>query len=587
MTSTMGGGIGPSPDRVSNWNRRTPCDTLSIDASISTSTPLFISRARNHDSHQAQTVNVRKRTRLLECADPTKAQLPMPNGLELLVEVATALQADTDTPSMDRRQRDRTIGRSLEGNVPPTRQLAHWLAHPESPASGNADRTVVRIQRTATMILGLVGLLAGWAASAAVFHYDGKDPVNVIGVLAVFVVAQLLLVLLTLLTMLPQPWLRHLPGARSVQDLLAFLSPGRIRNGLMRRIPFPFRNSATSVVGRSAAYTRLFSAVNKWAVSLTAQWGALMFQIGALLGCLYLIVFSDLAFSWNTTLQVEPNQLHQITSRLAGPWAAWIQDANPSLSLIEATRHFRLRDGIFPGMEPLGRAHPAALGGWWPFLVASMVSYGLFPRMMTLLIANWRFRAATQSAVLHYPGTQELLDCLNTQLVETSAECPETEANGIRSVGTSKHSGTMNWPPESGIHVVNWARLDLDDSGAQAWCQRQWGGRMISIRHAGGARSLEEDQAVIAALVTTPMSDPIVIMARAWEPPIAEFLDFIQDLRTAVGPERRIAVVPLHPTANRQSSPPTPGEQSLWRRQLAGLGDPWLTVHDSMSEDPS
>ena len=492
--------------------------------------------------------------------------------LGALVDVAVALRADEDTPRVERRHRDRAIGRDLAAcGGDPARQLAAWATHPDAPDPGGAGRTARRVYRLASLILCLAGLAGGWAAAAAVFRFDGDTPINVIHVLAVFVFAQVLLVGLTVITMLPRSWLGYLPGARTVQDTLALFSPGRIRGGLWRRLPASVREAIDGALGQGLAHHALFGSVDKWAVSQSAQWGAVCFHLGALAGCLWQVVFSDLVFGWNTTLRVEPAGLHRLTSALAAPWAGWLPGANPSLALIEASRHFRLHGGMFPGLDagPAGGG-PAVLGGWWPFLVAAMVAYGLLPRLVTLAVATARLRAAVRKTLLHLPGAPDLLDRLNGQLVETAAGEPASPS-APTPAAPPLDLATANWPASPGMHVINWARVEVPNTALGQWFPVP----VRSAHEAGGARSLAEDRAVIEALAGQPDREPVAILVRAWEPPVTEFVDFVAGLRAALGAERGLAVVPIGMAEDHR---PLAHESRMWQRRLAALGDPRLRV---------
>src|SRR2546423_330732 len=110
----------------------------------------------------------------------------------------------------------------------------------------------------------------------------------------------------------------------------------------------------------------------------------------ALLGCLRLIVFSDIAFSWSTTLvQLDAPRFHGLVHALAAPFAWLWPDADPSRALVEATRYSRLEGSYV--LSGAGRAaRPELVGGWWPFLLASIALYGLLPRCLALGIAAVR-----------------------------------------------------------------------------------------------------------------------------------------------------------------------------------------------------
>ena len=95
---------------------------------------------------------------------------------------------------------------------------------------------------------------------------------------------------------------------------------------------------------------------------------------------------------------------------------------------------------------------------------------------------------------------------------------------------------------------------------------------------AGGARALADDRATITAVVEAP--GLVVVAVKAWEPPVAELLDFLRALRDEVGDGRSVHVVPVGLDAQGAPDRPVPRHVDVWRRALAGLGDPWLRLVD-------
>jgi hypothetical protein len=65
-----------------------------------------------------------------------------------------------------------------------------------------------------------------------------------------------------------------------------------------------------------------------------------------------------------------------------------------------------------------------------------------------------------------------------------------------------------------------------------------------------------------------------VLFTKGWEPPLLEFSDQLTELRTALGPERTIVVVPID-TAGRSV---TAADHSVWAEFLGRHGDRKLYV---------
>jgi hypothetical protein len=496
-----------------------------------------------------------------------------PNGatptLERLVDVAAQLQRDRDRSGAELRARDRQIGRRLQGGR--RARALDWLDQVWG-AEPRPGQTALAARLWLTTALVAIGLLLGAATARVVYDYDGSKPVNIIEVLAFFVGLQLLLVVLTAIAMLPAPWRRRVPGVSGLQDALGILSPGRWQAGLARILPQTQRDSLALVLGRGVSHGKLFGGVQQWAVLLGSQSFGLAFHTGALATCLALVSFTDLAFGWSTTLELEPATLHRVTDVLSAPWAAFAPDARPSIELIDATRYFRLGRGSLPGSEGIDAVDPASLGGWWPFCAASMIVYGLLPRMLFWVVAQRRLSSEVTRAFDRLPGLVELYERLEHPWVQTAAADPEvqsTEANRAAAPGRNADLERRS------IVVVNWSGVDLNDANLETCIAELLHTGVARVEHAGGSRSWAQDRETVGAIAG---SDGVAVAVRAWEPPVLEFVDFAVELRAALGDAVPIVVLPLALDAAGAPAAPADSDLAQWSRRIESVGDPWLSV---------
>ena len=488
-----------------------------------------------------------------------------------LIDLVVQTQRDAGRPDVAVHRRDRALVGSLRTHArEPRALLTAWLAalrRTEADLPGHALSAVYRLQ---IVLLVLLGLAVGWGAAAAVYSYDGSRPVNVVQVLAVFVGAQLLLLLPLGIVMLPQRWTRLVPGFVAVQEALAWFSPGQLIRLLTRWLPERIRQPLTGVTQSGSLQGRQLGRVQKWGILFPSQAFAVAFNLGALAGCLYLITFSDLAFAWSTTLEPNPEGVHRLTGILSSPWAAFVPDAVPSLDLIRETLYYRQT-----GVSEL--ADPGRWGEWWPFLVASMITYGLLPRLFLLALAGGRLHRSLRCAFSEMPGVTVVLDRLTCELVSTQATGPEASASATSADPTL--ASTPLAPLDAGeLGVVNWSGLDVTDESLTLQCQTAWNRQITGVHHAGGRRSISADEETIAALTASPASGGIALVVKAWEPPVMELLDFIRELRQSVGSRRLIIVAPAGIQATGQLTPPQPADLVQWEKRLRSLQDPALAV---------
>ena len=489
-----------------------------------------------------------------------------------LVDLATQTKHDAETDPVERMRRDRGIGQDLDHlKGQHHKQLSHWLQRVGEPQQLRYGWQAVQAQRLVTMILVILGLIVGWAAALTVFHYDGSRPVNVVHVLAVFVALPLALLAFFVLATLPREFMRLIPGAAGLQETLGLLSPGRINTLIVRMLPQTWRLALQRATGQTQAHRRLYGRVQKWAVFHWSQSFSVAFHLGSLTGCLYLVTFSDLAFGWSTTLQVDAGQFQSITNALSWPWISFWSDAQPTSAQIEITKFFR-----HEGMPSI--AHESQ--SWWQFLFACMLCYGLLPRFGTYALSRWCLVRGIKDAMIHTPGVPQLLDRINHKWVETSAESADESTSGNRSRTAQAHEVNL---VGRHIHVVNWAGIGFDDHAIIELLDHHWGITVREVRQAGGAQELDQDQHVIDELAQAPNDTAAIVLVKAWEPPMMDLVDFLVDLRQAMGNGRPIVVAPIA-LRKDQLSVPSQTDLDIWRHKLETVGDPWLTLRHLAKE---
>jgi hypothetical protein len=288
------------------------------------------------------------------------------------------------------------------------------------------------------------------------------------------------------------------------------------------------------------------------------------FHAAALAIAALLVVFSDLAFGWSTTLTSEAQRLYRIVGWLSAPWARWLPDAVPPYALVEQTQYFRGAGG-FTGAAPRSAA-------WWPFLLACMACYGLAPRLALLALASWRQRVAFRRVFDALPGAADLRERLDSHWIATAGEGAERGPDAI----AARERGRAPQPPR--VRAVRWSGLALEDSDVAALVRAALGSEFAGAT-AGGAGSGRSDAALTAELAAAP--DPPALLVKAWEPPLAEFTDWLAELRAALGERAPIFVLPI--ASNRALA--SGSDARIWSRALDAAGDPWLFV--VTAEDPA
>ncbi len=479
-----------------------------------------------------------------------------------LIDLYAALRADHGTELDQRKRRDRRIGTALKNEkVRPAKQIRAWLDRVAIPSWSRNDRAGTKLYHLLGFILALLGALSGWGMAQAALHYTGDAPINIVGALMVLILPQLILLLFWLLAAFP--W--RLPLVRGLQSTLRFLHPGRLTRLVVQRFPGPAERQLQIVWDPENAI--VLASAARWLFSFWSQLFAFAFNVGVLLAVLYLITFSDLAFAWSTTLTLDTETFHRLVAGLSWPWHGVVPAAVPSSELVEASRYFRLESGAF-GVNPDAQ-RAAMLGSWWPFLVAAVVCYGLLPRLLTLLISWQRFYAHLRRALPRLPGAPELLARMNSPLVSTAALQPESTAlsdGGGDAYTLELASGAM-----TRCALIAWSG-SVPDPEAIARRLPDLGIEAAGWQHAGGALSTGQDATTVAA-VCKERNEGVAVVAKAWEPPLLDFVDFLRSLRDQCSHHQPIVVLLW---GGGEAVSKTDAE--VWYQTLRQLKDPDLHI---------
>jgi hypothetical protein len=419
---------------------------------------------------------------------------------------------------------------------------------------------VARYRVVAVIGLVLIGVLVGSAAAGVAFAYDGRHPVNLFRLLGLLVLVPGLLLMATLLLLVVRPG--RLGG--SAGGPLAALNAGRWAGAMLDRI------AGLELFAPAAGAPLGLAGFARWQVTVFSQWAALGFFLGVLGYALLLIAFTDLAFGWSTTLALDPAAVHRLFAALALPWSGWLPQAVPDPALTEVSRYFR-------GEAPVLAAERAErLGAWWPFVLATVLVYGLLPRLLLLGWSAWRLRRATRLLLCRDAEVAALLDRLATPVV-----APGGDGTGV---ATPLSAREVPAPLQQGVRaealIVIWNGA-MRVEAARTWLMERLGLQAAATFETGAAQSGEEQRAALArALAAYPQAarGRLVVVTRGWEPPLLEFADFLGLVRELAGNVPTITVVPIDVSGTRVES----ADRAVWSRTLARLRDPGLYVQEAV-----
>ena len=492
-----------------------------------------------------------------------------PLCLSELIDLESQLQADRSRSRAALRARDERIGQQINATVLSDRALLRrWL---KATVDGNATTPgavaakLIDTSKWLTVIGGLglgFGIVAGWLSIKS-----GK-PINSIHLWGALVGLQLALLLVFFLALVP--WFRSGLGAllqtpaRIVVRVLMFvasrLSPGS-------------SDTVQSLLGRASELDSLYAPLRFWLMMLLTQLFALTLNIGLVTAFVLIPTFSDPAFGWRSTL-LETGHVHRATQIIELPWAVLFPSSVISREDIEATEYTSLDDLYAPSVNDT--ANPNRWARWWPFLLLSLLFYGLLPRCLTALLCYARWTLVVHDVCLDRPGLVELRDRLRRPHVSTRAE------NDIDRLPHDDGASTQNMPaigslaPEAWLSL-RWAGLGMgNDELAKSINARLK--QPVLATHVVGELDVGCDVAAIEAVRAADAGVGVALLVPAWEPPTEGFLDFIKALRAARNKNSPLAVLLFHQTSKIAPAPPRKDDAALWRTRIAQLGDAYIVV---------
>lgn len=473
-----------------------------------------------------------------------------------LIAAVLALEERDQLDLRERRRLDREIGAATQSRSG-LALLRAWLAAAPSEPLARRLAQIRSALATLRTLLAAIGFFFGWGAAAALLSIEvHAGRINIVLAFAVLVLLPFVTILISVFLALRTAFSR---GAAAPTGAGVLLSGFGLTRLALRLLPASVRGDVSNVLGRMTAHGRLYGRVERGQFLVWSQTMGVAFACGSLVATIVFVAFTDLAFGWSSTLAIEARTVYVWVHHLALPWAGIWPAASPTLELVESTRFFRVAVDDHDHL-----IDPILLGGWWPFLVASILTYSLLPRLiLALLLGRWHVREVGRSIGLT-PGIDRLLDRLQTPVVEGQALTDEAEiGRGARDL--VPEVALANWfDRESGDEpvVLRWASL-LDDTALM----KRLGRPGIRIFDVGGRQSLGKDDEALRNAAAAESG--VAFCVRAYEPPVLDVLDTLAQLRDKMGQDPSLAVVLVDGSDK---------DETTWRRKLTELGDPRLVA---------
>jgi hypothetical protein len=437
------------------------------------------------------------------------------------------LEVDTSTKE---QRRSFGISQVLLENKPVEQLFAWFEQHKAKLKKPLLSETFSTYLYGVSLVLVIVGFVAGLFAGLALLNYNGHAPVNVIYFMAMAIVLPLLTMTLTLFSMLK---------AHQTQSVLIHLSPSYWMEKIVALLPHK--------VQQNLEVLKINPLLANWIVIKRSQLIALFFSIGLLVALLVVVATKDIAFAWSTTLQIDAQAFHHFLNTLAFPWSSWFSSAVPSLELIEKSQYFRLGDNL--SEEMINNA--SKLGEWWKFLAFATFFYAIVLRCLMYVLSVIGLKIAVKKSLLSLEGVSTLLRDMNEPIITTNA------------LEHMKENVTM---AQGDLQTVQ--KLDASYDMVQGWAMSEEKLHVLNdsmhiitplVYDVGGTNSLEEDAEIIHK-----SHGEVVLYVKAWEPPTMDFMDYLAELVASVD---KVVIVPIG--TQEDSYSPESKMIDIWAKKLA------------------
>lgn len=469
------------------------------------------------------------------------------------------LLASQNNDDHDRHKGDRqwyldNIEPNPDGTSPPDLEvLSAFLTAKRQTAEELPGSVFREFSTLITVITTLLSLLAGSAFTTAALWYDGSVPVNVFRFLGLLLLPQLIFLLFLLVGIL----FRRTAFIKSKPSIL--LSLGK---EILLKLFFRLKKLARGPHGVNHDKTNTIHEIIKnhselffHPVFTIFQLFAIGFNIAALASLLIRVAISDIAFGWQSTLNLSSQFLFNFVHTVSIPWKHFFSGTLPTLAEIEGSRII-LKEGI----SVLANE---ALTSWWPFLFLTLLFYGLIPRILILIYGLINERKHLRLFVSKQPEINALLHRMKTPYVTSAAKQPAESKQGLK---PQTQTAPQTEPAASTAHVLVPEDIQFDSDTFKA------------LIHALGfspasVQTVEMDWQNDKQIFKPGLEDSdILIILEAWMPPIADTLSYLEKLGKYCSSSSRVYIGLIgKPAQGQLFTPPTQQDISIWQTKIESI----------------
>jgi len=354
---------------------------------------------------------------------------------------------------------------------------------------------------------------------------------------------------------------------------------GRLKTTGANTLPADQQARIVSLYGLMGRQNALYGSIFLWPVFILAQAFMVFFNIGLILAALLKLSITDLAFGWQSTLQPDPAEVHNIIQIISTPWS-WLPSASPTIEQIEGSKII-LKEGM---------AHLATtdLVSWWPFLCFALLFYGLLPRLLLLLFGIRQQIRAVNRIDFSSSDCDRLIQKMQTPVMNAEGRSYVTQqAPPPEMLPESKiPAGELNTRDALGKAIVL-VPEDIDDWCADNDLEERIAdvlGLDVLVRircEMTPARDMIEIKNILAENVGSTATTRLIFLQEAWQPPIREIITWIRNLRQTAGKNMGIIVGLVgKPSHGLTFTSPDDTDRVIWEQAINRLADPYIRIEN-------
>ncbi len=442
----------------------------------------------------------------------------------------------------------------------------------------------VEVRRLLCYLAFVIASLSGVGLTFSLLTYKGSEPLNVSVFLGVLVLAQMGLILILLFGFYLRKQSRLFENSSFVYSLLSRITIKTVlwfREKTLKKLSAKQRDQVQATLGLARRQRTIYGSVFFWPFFIIGQTVGVGFNLGVLAATFLRIIGADLAFGWQSTIQISSLAVFKAVKLIALPWSWFIPAgiAHPTIEQIEGS-HMVLKDGIY---------HLATqdLVSWWPFLCMAVCVYGLLPRILLLITGIAIQKRRLRQQTFDHTDCDRLMQRLTTPVLETGGQTDKVVSDNSFLLQNSAAGMPPN--PEhsdpNDNNVANTVVALIPDDIFDAVKDRELSlniktafGYDLGLKFEVEADALA-DLAVLEKLVDTNGTAKIMFLQEAWQPPIRETLLFIRKIREIAGAKAKIIIALIgKPAAETVFTSVKTEDYKIWEQKISRIGDPYLRL---------